>query len=146
MMGILQDKELTLPATVVVLSSHTKLISVDSGGKILGSLTTMSGQTFEAVKNNTFLTKSLEDDGSGAPEDYFDEAVVENAAAWIRRAGLVRSFMFPRFLDVLLDTKWYVRLREAAAVRACRPERTVQALCVYSAEGVRGHRGVCHLG
>ena len=109
MMGILQDKELTLPATVVVLSSHTKLISVDSGGKILGSLTTMSGQTFEAVKNNTFLTKSLEDDGSGAPEDYFDEAVVENAAAWIRRAGLVRSFMFPRFLDVLLDTKWYER-------------------------------------
>lgn len=109
MMGILRNKELILPATVVVLSSHTKFISVDGGGKILGSLTTMSGQTFEAVKNNTFLTKSLEDDGSGAPEDYFDEAVVEHAAAWIRRAGLVRSFMFPRFLDVLLDTKWYER-------------------------------------
>ncbi|KMZ52983.1 2-dehydro-3-deoxygalactonokinase [Dorea sp. D27] len=108
-MGILQDKGIVLPATVVVLSSHTKFISVDSSGKILGSLTTMSGQTFEAVKNNTFLTKSLEDDGSGAPEGYFDEAVVEHAASWIRTAGLVRSFMFPRFLDVLLDTKWYER-------------------------------------
>lgn len=108
-MGILKRWQDALPITVVVLSSHTKFIAVDEEGKILGSLSTMSGQTYEAVRNNTFLTKSLKGDEGERPEGYFDEAVVENAIAWIKKVGLVRSFMFPRFLDVLLDTKWYER-------------------------------------
>ena len=107
--GIMESAGMTLPAAIVILSSHTKFISVEEDGRILGSLTTMSGQTYEAVKNNTFLGKSLDGDESSVPEDYFDADIVENAAVWVQRAGLVRSFMFPRFLDVLLDTKWYER-------------------------------------
>lgn len=110
-MGLLERPDLPLPATIVILSSHTKFIPVDEAGRILGSLTTMSGQVYDAVKNHTFVGKSVEKgpDSKEKPAGYFDAAVVDNAFAWVNQVGLVRSLMFPRFLDVLLDTSWYER-------------------------------------
>lgn len=109
--GILSRPDTKLPVVVVILSSHTKFIPVDETGKILGSLTTMSGQIYDAVKNHTFIGKSVTqgEEGSKEPLGYFDTAVVDNAVSWINDVGLVRSLMFPRFLDVLLDTEWYER-------------------------------------
>lgn len=99
------------PATITVLSSHSKFIPVDAKGAILGSLTTTSGQVREAILKETFVGKSVEkrDNVEEKPEGYFDENVVLQAAKWIQQAGIVRCMMFPRFLDVLLDTKWYER-------------------------------------
>lgn len=99
------------PATVTVLSSHTKFIPVDTNGAILGSLTTTSGQIREAILKETFVGKSVEkrDSANEKPEDYFDENVVMQATKWIRQAGIVRCMMLPRFLDVLLETRWYER-------------------------------------
>lgn len=99
------------PATVTVLSSHTKFIPVDEKGAILGSLTTTSGQVREAILKETFVGKSVEkrDHVEEKPEGYFDENIVQQATRWIQQAGIVRCMMFPRFLDVLLDTKWYER-------------------------------------
>ena len=109
--GLLAMPGVRLPATAVVLSSHTKFICVDEGGTVLGSLTTMSGQLHAAILSNTFVGKSVErrESAEDAPEGYFDPAVVRSAAAWIYEVGLVRALMFPRFLDVLLNTKWYER-------------------------------------
>lgn len=99
------------PATVTVLSSHTKFIPVDAKGSILGSLTTTSGQVREAILKETFVGKSVEkrDSADEKPADYFDENVVMQATKWIQQAGIVRCMMLPRFLDVLLKTKWYER-------------------------------------
>lgn len=99
------------PATVTVLSSHTKFIPVDAKGTVLGSLTTTSGQVREAILKETFVGKSVEkrDSADEKPEDYFDENVVMQATRWIQQAGIVRCMMLPRFLDTLLDTKWYQR-------------------------------------
>lgn len=99
------------PATVTVLSSHTKFIPVDASGSILGSLTTTSGQIREAILKETFVGKSVEkrDSADEKPEGYFDENVVMQATKWIQQAGIVRCMMLPRFLDVLLETKWYER-------------------------------------
>ena len=99
------------PATVTVLSSHTKFIPVDEKGAILGSLTTTSGQVREAILKETFVGKSVEkrEHVEEKPEGYFDENIVQQATRWIQQAGIVRCMMFPRFLDVLLDTKWYER-------------------------------------
>ena len=99
------------PATVTVLSSHTKFIPVDATGTILGSLTTTSGQIREAILKETFVGKSVEkrDSTDEEPEGYFDENVVMQATKWIQQAGIVRCMMLPRFLDVLLKTKWYER-------------------------------------
>lgn len=99
------------PATVTVLSSHTKFIPVDAKGTVLGSLTTTSGQVREAILKETFVGKSVEkrDSADEKPEGYFDENVVMQATRWIQQAGIVRCMMLPRFLDTLLDTKWYQR-------------------------------------
>lgn len=109
--GLLAHGDFPLPATVTVLSSHTKFIPVGSRGEILGSLTTTSGQIREAILSQTFVGKSVEkrEHAEEKPEDYFDPAIVQEAASWIGRAGIVRCMMFPRFLDVLLDTDWYAR-------------------------------------
>lgn len=109
--GLLAEKKLRLPVTVVILSSHTKFIPINEKGEILGSLTTTSGQVREAILRETFVGKSVERmQGDGdAPEDYFDSAIVQRAASWINRGGILRCMMLPRFLDVLLDTKWYQR-------------------------------------
>ena len=109
--GLLAEKKLELPATLVVLSSHTKFIPIDEKGRILGSLTTTSGQVRAAILKETFVGKSVEqpEGAEDEPEDYFDPAIVGQAARWIRDGGILRAMMLPRFLDVLLDTQWYQR-------------------------------------
>jgi 2-dehydro-3-deoxygalactonokinase len=109
--GILLRNDISLPVTIVILSSHTKFIPIDERGTVLGSLTTMSGQLYDAVLNHTFVGKSVGENEKDktAPEGYFDPKVVSDALTWIQKVGLVRSLMFPRFLDVLLDTTWYER-------------------------------------
>jgi 2-dehydro-3-deoxygalactonokinase len=109
--GMLSRSDFSTPATIVILSSHTKFIPIDGSGMVLGSLTTMSGQLYDAIINHTFVGKSVNKDQNSQtePEGYFDKRVVEDALNWIGKNGLVRSLMFPRFLDVLLDTTWYER-------------------------------------
>jgi len=110
-MGILDRSDISLPATILILSSHTKFISINASGLIKGSLTTMSGQVYDAIKNYTFVGKSVgtNQESEEEPSGYFDEKVVDDAINWINKVGIVRSLMFPRFLDVLLDTTWYER-------------------------------------
>ncbi len=66
-MGLLEHPEFSLPAIVLILSSHTKFIPIDATGMIQGSLTTMSGQIYDAVINHTFVGKSVAND-QGASE------------------------------------------------------------------------------
>jgi len=107
--GILSEYELTPPVTVAFLTSHTKLISVDEEQKVRGSVTTMSGQVFEAILKETFIGKSVRAEDDFDDADYFDPAVVRAAARWIDEAGFLRTMLMPRFLDVLLSTKWWER-------------------------------------
>jgi 2-dehydro-3-deoxygalactonokinase len=89
------------PFTAVVLSSHTKYIPVRSDGRIAGSITTLSGQLFEAICQGTSIGKSVE-----APEcqdaDELDLDVVDTAYDAVVEAGFLRALLMPRFLDVLL--------------------------------------------
>ncbi len=109
--GLMARKNVVLPATAVILSSHTKFNSLDAQGTLLGSLTTMSGQLRAAILEKTFVGKSVEkrENTQQRPENYFDPQIVREAARWIHEVGLVRALMFPRFMDVLLDTEWYER-------------------------------------
>jgi 2-dehydro-3-deoxygalactonokinase len=88
------------PLTAVVLSSHTKYIPVTADGKIAGSLTTLSGQVFEAIRHGTSIGKSIE-----APEvepETLDTEVVDSAHDAVAQAGFLRTLLMPRFMDVLL--------------------------------------------
>lgn len=88
------------PLTAVVLSSHTKYVPVTADGKIAGSLTTLSGQLFEAVCQGTSIGKSVE-----APDTVtqdMDPEIVDAALDAVAHAGFLRSLLMPRFMEVLL--------------------------------------------
>jgi 2-dehydro-3-deoxygalactonokinase len=103
--------DLPLPLTAVTFSSHTKYFSINADRKIAGSSTTISGQIFEAIKERTFVGKSIanpdgNDDGN---EDFFEPAVIEAAYESVQNAGFLRTLMMPRFMEVLLNEPWYIR-------------------------------------
>jgi 2-dehydro-3-deoxygalactonokinase len=88
------------PLTAVVLSSHTKYIPVTADRKIAGSVTTLSGQLFEAVCHGTSIGKSVE-----APDtdlEGIDTDVVDAAVDAVAHAGFLRTLLMPRFMEVLL--------------------------------------------
>jgi len=107
--GIIKNYHNDKPLTFVVLSSHTKFIPINEEGKILGSITTLSGQIYDTVKANTIISKSLKEGDNQEPENYFDRTIVNSAVACINKSGFLRTLMMIRFMDVLLSSKWYER-------------------------------------
>jgi len=106
--GLLELHGGGIPTTMINLSSHSKFIPVDGAGRILGSLTTLSGQVFEALVKETFIGKSVAP-GDGSPWDAevpFHRETADLAYDIVGEAGLLRAFMMPRFMDVLLKTDW----------------------------------------
>lgn len=134
--GMLHDPNFHLPAMIVGLSSHTKFMPVNAEGQILGSLSTLSGQLFDAVVNRTFLHKSVVqgEHPEARPKDYFDEKIIDDALRWNHELGLARTLMFPRFLDVLLDTKWYERELFLDALVAAEDMLAVNQLKLFTQE------------
>lgn len=109
LVGLLSTGRVQPPATVVILSSHTKYVPIDESARIVGSVTTLSGQLYAAIVKETSIGKSIRPDDGGGEEDYFDPQVVDVASGDLARVGLLRCLLFPRFLDTLLKTKWYER-------------------------------------
>lgn len=86
------------PFTVVVFSSHTKYIRVTGDSKIAGSLTTLSGQIYEAIVSSSAVGKSVAR-GSGSQ---FDPEIADLAYEAVQSSGFLRAILMPRFMDVLL--------------------------------------------
>lgn len=133
--GLLQMYGAGSPTTVINLSSHTKCIPIDRRDRILGSVTTLSGQVFEALVKETFIGKSVASTDKATPDKTgkeksetfsetseqapplakpeesppFDPVMADLAYEIVREAGLLRGFVMPRFMDVLLRTSWQQR-------------------------------------
>jgi len=101
--------ELSYPVTMVVLSSHTKYIYINEEKKICSSLTTPSGQVYEAIKKETFIGKSIKGDDLEKDSNYFNEDIINTSYDSVRNAGFLRTLLMPRFMEVLLKTKSYER-------------------------------------
>jgi 2-dehydro-3-deoxygalactonokinase len=125
MAGLLDQPDMKLPAIVTVLSSHTKFIPIDHSKRILGSVTTLSGQLYEAVLNETFVGKSVRAEDDFDDADYFDLAIVDHAFNEIERSGYLRSLMYVRFLDTLVHARWYERKLFAEALLAAEDMRAL---------------------
>ncbi len=98
-MGLLHlCPDLRPPFTVVVFSSHTKYIRVTEDCKIAGSLTTLSGQLYEAIVSNSAVGKSV----VGESWAQFDPEIADLALEVVHSAGFLRATLMPRFMDVLL--------------------------------------------
>jgi 2-dehydro-3-deoxygalactonokinase len=117
MMGLLEIYGGGKAATAVNLSSHTKFISIDDKDRILGSVTTLSGQIYESLATDSIIAKSIVSGSRDAQIEDRNE-LARNlheaalfAAEAVRDHGLLRSFLMPRFMDTLMMTDWRVRKR-----------------------------------
>lgn len=102
--GIMSSRNMPRPGNIVALSSHTKIMHINEKGQIVASSTTISGQFFEAILNSTNIGKSIihvEDEEAGG---YSYEELIQIATDCVRHAGLGRTCLMPRFLQVLMKT------------------------------------------
>lgn len=88
----------------VTLSSHTKVSYLDGSGKVVSSITSLSGQMFEALVNSTNIGKSIMPVSSEGAGGYAYEELVDTALDCVEQAGLMRTLLMPRFMEVLLKT------------------------------------------
>jgi 2-dehydro-3-deoxygalactonokinase len=123
--GLFYIYDLGLPLTVVILSSHTKFISIDEYKNVLGSITTVSGQVYEAIIKETFVGKSIRKDDDFDDEDYLNKEIINIAYECVKNTGFLRSLLIPRFMDTLLKTKWYERRLFIESVIASEDMRAI---------------------
>lgn len=108
--GVLKQIKPEVPINIIVLSSHTKLINVNELSEITGSITTISGQIFEAIKKETSIGICLKNTkGDDNNSDFFSEDILNTACESVINSGFIRTMLMPRFMDTLLKTEWYER-------------------------------------
>ncbi len=138
MMGLLAMYGGGKPTTVVNLSSHTKFISIDDRDRILGSITTLSGQVYESLASDSIIAKSIV---PSSRDDQIQDRETLNkrlhdvelfAVEAVRDHGLLRSFLMPRFMDTLMMTDWRIRRR---FLEACIVADDLKVLGAYSEFG-----------
>lgn len=109
MMGIIREFDISEPTNVIVLSSHTKMVHINADKKVTASLTTISGQLYEAVCTATMVGKSLSEVDNEPSGGYSFEEIVSIARDVVENVGLDRCFLIPRFMQVLLKTDYHER-------------------------------------
>ena len=124
-MGLLRRPDIPRPPlTAVVLSSHTKYIHVRDDGRIAGSLTTLSGQVFEAIQQATSIGKSIAAEGEPDARDL--ALAIDTACEAVRRAGFLRALLMPRFMEVLLKVPAGIRRAFVEAAIATEDLRALE--------------------
>lgn len=102
--GIMASRNIPRPGNIVALSSHTKIMYINEQGQITASSTTISGQFFEAILNSTNIGKSITHVEGEEAGGYSYEKLIQIATDCVRHAGLGRTCLMPRFLQVLMKT------------------------------------------
>ncbi len=87
---------------VFILSSHTKIIHINEGDQIHSSYTTICGQLYQAIKENTSIGKSLKADSK--PAVFAENEMINFAEKVSREYGFLRGVMLPRLFDVFTDS------------------------------------------
>ncbi len=108
--GVLSRLRPSLPVNILELGSTTKLIHIDKDGRISGSITSISGQVYDAIKKETFIGKCVRGRAdSPEAEGFFSESIVETAKECVAGSGFLRTMLLARFSEIALPTKWHER-------------------------------------
>lgn len=102
--GIMESRKVPFPCNLVALSSHTKIMYINENRQIEASNTTISGQLYEALNNATNIGKSIIPIKGEKAGGYSFEELVEVAMDCVEHAGLARTMLMPRFLQVLMQS------------------------------------------
>jgi len=103
--GIIDSYPLDEAYSIVALSSHTKVMYIDRDKRIAGSITTISGQFYEALVDSSNLGKSIVPLEGEDPGGYGYEELIDIASDCVENAGLGRTMLMPRFMQVLLKAR-----------------------------------------
>ena len=103
MLGLLALKRPELPVNIVMLGSHTKMIHIDGEGRILGSMTSISGEIYESL-STTLIAKSLRAVSGEPSVRHTREEILNAAEQSVRCAGFLRTLLMSRFMQVLMKT------------------------------------------
>lgn len=85
---------------LVLPGSHTKYVSVDEQGKILGSATSIAGELLEAVTKETSIAKTV--DYQFAAEENYDRDMALLGYKTARDVGIGRACFCGRIMEILL--------------------------------------------
>ena len=97
--GLLTRLQLRERAMFILPGSHTKFLSVDEDGRILGCATTIAGELLQAISQHTLIGQSL---GGGFGKQLHPEQVRAGAAT-ARKVGLARACFSVRILAQFSD-------------------------------------------
>ena len=145
-MGVLHRLRPTLPCYIVFLTSHTKIIEIDDRARICRSMTTLSGQIFEAIKKETMIGKSV--CNPSGRESRNKREILEAVWASEEANGLLRTLMMPRYMEVLMDSEESDRAYCLDAAIACDDMKTICSLLQHAGHAevvLVGHENRCEL-
>jgi 2-dehydro-3-deoxygalactonokinase len=126
--GLIDGPEIMPPCIFTMLSSHTKYIPVDENKNILGGITTLSGQLYESLLQESVVGKSIQKEDDFDDGSYFDPEVVNTASQEVMDFGFLRGLMSVRFLDILLHNPWYERKLFAESLLAAEDMRALRQI------------------
>ena len=99
--GLLRRLALGGRAMVILPGSHTKLVSVDQDGQIIGCATTIAGELLQAITEHTLISQSLD---AAFASSFIPDMVLAGAAA-AQKTGLARACFSVRTLGLFGDTE-----------------------------------------
>lgn len=104
--------------------SHTKLVAVDAGGRIIGSFTTLAGEILQAVARHTLIAASL----PGALPDVLDADAARDGALAAEQYGLGRAAFLVR-----------IAAMTGTFEETARASFWIGAVVAIDVEGLAGH-------
>jgi len=97
--GVLHTLGITGPAVLILPGSHAKFVGIDDGGRITGSVTTISGELLDVISRHTLIAGSVD---HGFAEKVNPDALLKGAELGAR-LGVGRSAFVVRLLDLFGD-------------------------------------------
>lgn len=129
--GIIEKYKPMEDFNVIMFSSHLKIIHVSSDMKIQRSMTTMSGQIFDCIVNNTVVGKSVMVHDA-EKQTMSNEQLIQLAEDTVEQTGLMRAFLLPRFMESFTEMTSMDRLIYLDAILALED---LKAIKEYYGEG-----------
>jgi len=149
LIGVIDLKKVTQPCNIVSLSSHTKISHIDSNQRVINSMTTLSGQLYEAITTSTNIGKSVQILENERENKYKQQEVIEAARMCVEKAGLGRALLMPRLMETLLDTNAQERIWFLNAAIAADDMKTFDEMismgCGAKHYVLYGHKSRCYL-
>lgn len=93
--GLMDLLDLSGPAVIINLSSHTKAIGINEKGEITCGVTTPSGQIFSTITENTLLSSSIPKN-----RGEMNKKAIMEAYGQVREYGFLRALMLIWFMDI----------------------------------------------